>query len=127
MKPNMKVLGVTGVLLVAACTTTSDSSSSWSRSYVSHLDRVIEAAVDVLDDENYLVDVKKDGGRINAEPSRSAGGGRANLVVQIAEKNGRIRVDVQTRSGMDSTGRPGSTVEAQVLEFLHELDSKLKL
>jgi len=127
MKPNMRVLGVAGVLVVAACTTTDDSSSSWSRSYVSLRERVIEAAAEVLEDENYLVEVKEDSGRIDAEPSRSAGGGRAKLVVRIVEKNGRIRVDVQTRSGVDSTGRPGSSVEAQVLEFLHQLDLKLKL
>ena len=128
MKPEMRVLGVAGVLMVAACsTTTHDASSSWSRSYVALRDRVVEAAVEVLEDENYLVDVKKDGGRIDAQPSRSVGAGRTNLVVRIEEKNGRIRVDVQTRSGMDSTGRPGSSAEAQVLEFLHELDVRLKL
>jgi hypothetical protein len=127
MKPEVRVLGVACVLVVAACTTTDDSSSSWSRSYVSQLDRVIEAATEVLEEENYLVDVKKDGGRIDAEPSRSAGAGRANLVVRIEEKNGRIRVDVQSRSGMDPSGRPGSSAEAQVLEFLHQLDTRLKL
>jgi hypothetical protein len=128
MKPDMRVLGVAVVLVAAACATTShDASSSWSRSYVSHRERVVEAAVEVLEDENYLVDIKNDGARIDAEPSRSAGAGRTNLVVRIAEKNGRIRVDVQTRSGMNSTGRPGSSAEAQVLEFLHELDVRLKL
>ena len=127
MKPKTRFLGVAVALVAAACTTTDSSSSSWSRSYVSQLDRVIEAAVEVLEDENYLVDVREGAGRIEAEPSRSAGSGRANLVVRIAEKNGRIRVDVQTRSGADSTGRPGSSVEAQVLEFLHELDTRLKL
>ena len=127
MKPKQRVLSVVGVLLAVACTTTEDPSSSWSRSYVSQRDRVIEAAVEVLEEDNYLVDVKKDGGRINAEPPRSAAGGRAILVVHIADKNGRVRVDVQIRSGMDSAGRPGSSGTAQVLEFLHALDVELKL
>jgi len=127
MKPSMTMLGVAGVMMVAACTTTGDSSSSWSRSYLASRDRVIDAVVDVLEDEYYLVDVKRDAGRIDAEPTRQAGAGsRANLVVRVNERQGRIRVDVQTRSGVDSTGRPGSPVETQVLEFLHELDIKLK-
>ncbi len=123
----MKILGVVGVLVAAGCTTTIDSSGSWSRSYVSQRDRVIEAAVEALEDEDYLVDVEHGSGRIDAEPSRSSDGVRAILVVRIAEKGGRVRVDVQTRSGTDSTGRPGRSVEAQVLEFLHALDLKLKL
>jgi hypothetical protein len=128
MKAKMRVLGAAAVLVVTSCTTTAhDASSSWSRSYVALRDRVVEAVVEVLEDESYLVDVRNDGDRIDAEPSRSAGAGRTNLVVRIAEKNGRIRVDVQTRSGMNSTGRPGSSAEAQVLEFLHELDVRLKL
>jgi hypothetical protein len=127
MKSMMTILGVVGVLMVTGCTTTGDASGSWSRSYVSQRDRVIEAAVEVLEDENYVVDVNHDAGRIDASPSRSAGGGRATLVVRIVEKSGRVRVDVQTRSGAGSSGRPGSAVEAQVLEFLHALDLKLKL
>jgi hypothetical protein len=126
MKPIIRALVFAGLLVVVACTTTGDSSDSWSRSYLAQRDRVIEAVVEVLEDENYLVDVKKDGGRIEAEPSRSAGHGRANLVVSVEEKNGRIRVDVQSRAGVDSTGRQGSQVEAQILEFLHQLDLELK-
>jgi len=113
-------------LTVAACTTTGDSSSSWSRSYVAQKERVLDAVVEVLEDENYLVDVKDGGGRVDAEPSRAGGPGRAILVVRVEEKNGRIRVDVQSRVGVDSTGRPGTQVEGQVLEFLHELDLRLK-
>ena len=126
MKPKIRALCLAGLLVLPACTTTSDSSSSWSRSYLAQKDRVIEAAVEVLEDENYLVDVKNDGSRIDAEPSRSSGHGRAILVVRVAEKNARIRVDVQSRAGEDPSGRPGSQVEAQVLEFLHELDLRLK-
>jgi hypothetical protein len=127
MKSRKGILGVAAALVIAACTTTSDSSSSWSRSYVAQRERVIEAAIGVLEDENYLVDVKKDGNRIDAEPSRSSGPGRATLVVGIGEKNGRILVDVQTRAGSEPTGRLGSSAEKQVLEFLHALDVKLKL
>ena len=126
MKLNIRISGVAGVLVFAACTTTGDSSSSWSRSYLAQRDRVIDAVVEVLEDEGYLVDVKRDAGRIDAEPSRSGARGRANLVVRVEEKNGRIRVDVQSRAGVDSTGRQGSQVEAQILEFLHQLDLELK-
>ena len=126
MKPKIRALCVAGLLVLSACTTTSDSSSSWSRSYLAQKERVIEAAVEVLEDENYLVDVKNDGSRIDAEPSRSSGLGRATLVVRVAEKNARIRVDVQSRAGADPSGRPGSQAEAQILEFLHELDLRLK-
>ena len=127
MKSFRLALGAAAVVVIAACTTTGDASSSWSRSYLAQRDRVVEAVVEVLEDEHYLVDVKKDGGRIDAEPSRSSGQGRAILVVRVEEKNGRIRVDVQSRAGVDSSGRQGDQVEAQVLEFLHELDLRLRM
>jgi len=87
---------------------------------------VIDAVVDVLEDEHYLVDVNRASGRVNAEPSRTGASGRANLVVRVEPRKGRMAVDVQTRSVGQFSERAGNTTEAQVLEFLHELDLRLQ-
>jgi len=112
-------------LPLSACTSGGDSSSSWSRSYLAQRDRVIDAVVDVLEDEDYLVDLNRDAGRIDARPSRERTGRRTTLLVHVEEKKGRVRVDVQTRSQMDGDLSSGRLDEAPVLEFLHELDVRM--
>ena len=114
------------MLLLSACTSGADSSSSWSRTYLAPLDTVIDAVVDVLEDEHYLVDLNRDAGRIDAQPSREKTGRRVHLMVRVVEKKGRAQVDVQTRSQMDGDLRSGRLDEAPVLEFLHELDLRMQ-
>jgi hypothetical protein len=87
---------------------------------------VIDAAVDVLEDEDYLVDLNRDAGKIDAQPSREKTGRRVHLMVRVEEKKGRVLVDVQTRSQMDGNMRSGQLDEVPVLEFLHELDLRMQ-
>ena len=126
MRSSVRFLFLASSSILFACASTSDPSSSWSRSYLAQRDAVIDAVVEVLEDEHYLVEVDRESGRVAAEPSRAATGGRSNLVVRIQPRKGRMAVDVQTRSGPESSQRAGKPAEAQVLEFLHELDMKLQ-
>jgi predicted metal-dependent phosphotriesterase family hydrolase len=80
----------------------------------------------VLEDEHYLVDLNRVSGRIDAQPSREKTGRKVHLMVRVAEKKGRVQVDVQTGSHMDADLRSGRLDEAPVLEFLHELDLRMQ-
>jgi hypothetical protein len=126
MKAPHKILWLGSLLLFFACTTGGDSSSSWSRTYLAPLDAVIDAAVDVLEDEHYLVDLNRDAGRIDAQPSREKTGRRVHLMVRVVEKKGRVQVGVQTRSQMGGDMTVRRQDEAPVLEFLHELDLRMQ-
>ena len=125
MKPHCSVVWLGALFFFSACTSGGDSSSSWSRSYLAQRDRVIDAVVDVLEDEHYLVDLNRDSGRIDAQPSRAKTGRKVHLMVRVEEKKGRVQVNVQTRSQMDGDLRSGRLDEAPVLEFLHELDVRM--
>ena len=103
----MKIHRTLIVTMIAAvvpigCTTASDSSDSWSESYLAPYDRVFNAVVDVLEDRDYLVEASPETGKITAEPSRSSRGLSPELAVRVFEKAGRVRVDVQTRAGPTS-------------------------
>jgi hypothetical protein len=126
MKASHTILCLGTLLFLSACTSGGDSSSSWSRSYLASRDAVIDAVVDVLEDEDYLVDLNRDAGKIDAQPARGKTGRRVRLTVRVEEKKGRVRVDVQTRSQMDGDMRSGQLDEAPVLEFLHELDLRMQ-
>jgi len=126
MKAPHNILWLGALLVLSACTSGGDSSSSWSRSYLEPLDTVIDAVVDVLEDEHYLVDLNRDAGRIDARPSREKTGRRVHLMIRVVEKKGRVQVDVQTRSQMDGDLRSARLNEAPVLEFLHELDLRMQ-
>ena len=126
MKAPQIFLWLGAVLLLSACASGGDSSSSWSRTYLAPLDAVIDAAVDVLEDEHYLVDLNRDAGRIDAEPSREKTGRRVHLMVRVVEKKGRVQVGVQTRSQMGGDMTVRRQDEAPVLEFLHELDLRMQ-
>ncbi len=126
MKASHGLLLLGTLLFLSSCTSGRDSSSSWSRSYLASRDAVIDAVVDVLEDEDYLVDLNRDAGRIDAQPSREKTGRRVHLMVRVEEKKGRVQVDVQTRSQMDGNMRSGQLDEAPVLEFLHELDLRMQ-
>ncbi len=126
---SLKNLIVVAILMVAitGCTSSGTSSDSWSRSYLLPSDRVIDAVVDVLEDENYLVDIDRKAGRITAEPSRSRTQGGPILTVRVDQKkDGRVRVDVQTRSGTQGATTGSNRDQTAVLEFLHELDQRLR-
>ena len=66
MKVSRKTLSIGGLLFLTACATASDPASSWTRSYLATQDEVIDAVAEVLEDEDYLVDVDRPGGRILA-------------------------------------------------------------
>ena len=114
------------VVAAAACTTSSDSSDAWTRSYLAPRERVIEAVIDVLEGMDYMVDADRDKGRVTAEPSRSRSAASPTLVVHVEVKAGRVRVDVQTRSGASYSGVSSRASTAPVLEFFHELDLRLE-
>jgi hypothetical protein len=126
MKAPHTILWLGALLYLSACTSGGDSSSSWSRSYFAPRDKVIDAVVDVLEDEHYLVDLNRDAGRIDAQPSREKTGRKVHLMIRVVEKKGRVQVDVQTRSQMEGDLRSGRLDEAPVLEFLHELDLRIQ-
>ena len=126
MKAPLSFLLLGALLLLPACTSGGDSSSSWSRSYLAPRDKVIDAVVDVLENEDYLVDLNRKAGRIDAQPARGKTGRRVHLMVRVEEKKGRMQVDIQTRSQMDGDMRSGRLDEAPVLEFLHALDLRMQ-
>lgn len=109
------------------CASSSDSEGSWSRSYLLPRDRVMDAVIQVLEDEDYLVEGDRKSGRITAEPSRSRDRHGPVLTVRVDEKKGRISVDVQTSLGHDRTTTTSSQDQSAVLEFLLALDQKLRL
>jgi hypothetical protein len=119
-------LAVVSLILLASCTSGGDSSDGWSRTYFAPYEQVFEAVIAVLDDEGYVVDIKEDKGRVSAEPSQSSSGNLAAMVVQVTRKNDRIHVDVQTRSGATFSTLTARPKEEPILEFLHELDLRLK-
>lgn len=112
-------------LLFLACTTSGGGSDAWSRTYFAPRDKVIEVAIDVLEDEGYFVEADREKGRIVAEPPRSAGN-LAALVVNVRPRGNRILVDVLTRSQGSYSRMPSSSIESAVLEFFHELDLRLE-
>jgi len=117
-----------GALLVpsAACTSSGEASSSWSRSYLAPLDRVIDTATEVLEDQHYVVDLDRAAGRIEAQPSREKTGRRIHLVVRVEERKGRVWVDVQSRSQMDRDTMSQQLDQGPILEFFHELDLRMQ-
>ena len=102
------------------------STDAWSRTYFAPRDKVIDAVIDVLEKEGYLVDADREKGRVSAEPSRSSAGNLASLVVRVTQKNDRIHVDLQTRTGASFSTLASQPAESPVLEFFHELDLRLQ-
>jgi len=117
---------VPAVIFVASCTSSGGSSDDWSKTYFAPRDKVIDAVIDVLEDESYLVDADREKGRITAEPSRSKSGNLASLVVRVTQKNDRSRVDVQTRTGASYSTMTSNPQKSAVLQFFHELDLRLQ-
>ena len=115
------------VAAAVGCASTPDSTGSWSRSYLLPRDRVMDAVIEVLEDEDYLVEANRKSGRFTGEPSRSRDQQGPVLTVRVDEKKGRIRVDVQTSLGHDRTTTTSNRDQSAVLEFLHALDQKLRV
>lgn len=114
------------VALIAGCTSSGGSGDEWSRTYFAPREQVIDAAIEVLEKEGYLVDVEREKGRISAEPSRSSGADLVSLEVRVTRRDDRIRVDVQTRSGESLSTMTSKPADSPVLEFLYELDLRLQ-
>lgn len=113
------------VAALAACASSGGSSDAWSRTYVAPRETVVEAVIDVLEVEGYLVDADRGKGRISAEPARGARN-LVSLEVQVKVKGDRVLVDVQTRSGARFSSLPVKPAESPVLEFLHQLDLRMQ-
>ena len=126
--PSVLIVLTFGVVLLpsVACTSSGEAPGSWSRSYVAPRDRVIDTVVDVLGDQDYLVEVDREAGRIEAQPSREQGGRQTDLVVRVEERKDRVWVDVQSRSQMDRDLRSQHVEQGPILEFFHELDLRMQ-
>ena len=114
-----------GILTVVACTSTIPSDDSWVRTYLASRDRVIDAVVDVLEHEEYLVEPDRKAGLVHAESSRRRSGQGLVLEVRIREKGDRIHVDVQARWGVAESAAAVDRMDAPIREFFHELDVRL--
>ena len=120
------VFVLVGLTIVAACASSGGSGDDWSRTYFAPHDLVIDAAIEVLEEEGYLVEADREKGRISAEPSRSSGANLVSLEVRVTRKDDRIRVDVQTRSGASFSTATSKPNESPVLEFLYQLDLRMQ-
>jgi hypothetical protein len=114
------------ITIPAACTSSTDTTGSWSRSYLVPEDTVFSSVVEVLEDEGYFVEADRDAGRIVAEPSAAGGARTPILVVRVVPKKGRILVDVQTRGGAEQGLAMSQRTDAAILEILHALDRRLQ-
>ena len=114
------------VFFLGGCATSGGTSDTWSRTYFAPRDEVIDAVIDVLEDEGYLVEADREKGRISAEPARGGGGNPVSLAVRVTRKNDRYRVDVQTRAGASFSTVTSKPAESPILEFFHELDLRLQ-
>lgn len=120
------ILAAVGVCALAGCASSTDSSDSWSRSYLAPIDRVFGAVTDVLEDDGYLVEVDRSKDQITADPPRNSRGLSPSLAVKVVEKSGRVLVDVQTRAGSNDSVTRGSQVNISIVEFFHELELRLQ-
>lgn len=121
-------LSFSAVFLIglAGCASSTDSADSWSESYFASVDRVFDAVIDVLEDDDYLIDEDRTTGRITAEPSRNSRGLSPSLAIKVVAKEERVLVDVQTRAGINDSVTRGSQIEVRIVEFFHELDLRLQ-
>ena len=120
------VFVLVGLTIIAACASSGGSEDDWSRTYFAPREQVIDAAIEVLEEEGYLVVADREKGRISAEPSRSSGANLVSLEVRVTRKDDRIRVDVQTRSGASFSTATSKPRESPVLEFLYQLDLRMQ-
>lgn len=120
------VFVLVGLTIIAACASSGGSGDDWSRTYFAPRDLVIDATIEVLEEEGYLVEADREKGRISAEPSRSSGANLVSLEVRVTRKDDRIRVDVQTRSGASFSTATSKPNESPVLEFLYQLDLRMQ-
>jgi hypothetical protein len=126
MRTFSKLLCAAIITIPASCASSTDTTGSWTRSYLVPEDTVFSAAVEVLEDEGFFVEADRDAGRIVAEPSTATGTRTPILVIRVVPKNGRILVDVQTRGGAEQGLAMSQRTDAAVLEILHALDRRLQ-
>lgn len=115
------LLGV-AVITAAACISSNPSDESWARTYLASRDRVIDAVLDVLEDEEYLVELDREAGRVRAESSRRGSVRGLVLEVRIREKGDRVHVDVQARWNEADLSVAAGRMDAPIREFFHDLD-----
>jgi hypothetical protein len=113
------------IAVAAACGTAGGRTDQWSRSYLAPPDTVFDNAVEVLEDEGYLVEADRGAGRLVAEPP-AAHRGRQVLVLQIEAKGEQVVVDVQVRPGEDPGPMVSQRTDAVVAELLYELDRRMQ-
>lgn len=119
---SLAVLLITGA---AACGSAGGRTDAWSRSYLAPLDTVFDNAVEVLEDEGYLVEADRGAGRLAAEPP-AARRGQPVLVLRIEAKGEQVVVDVQVRPGDDPGPMVSQRTDAVVSELLYALDRRMQ-
>jgi hypothetical protein len=121
-------LVIAAVSVVASCTAGSGVAvDDWSRSYRAGFDRVFEAVLDTLEESEYYLDtVDKESGRVRAESSARRRDLEVTLIVDVEEREGRVRVDVMARSSGGDQPEASGRMSGVVREFLSGLDSRLE-
>lgn len=97
----------------------------WSRTYLQPYDRVFEAVLDALEASGFYLDtVDEERGRVRAEPSTERDD-RVTLVVEVALRGDRVRVDALAQSPELADGFGSTLAGAAVRDFLRDLDARL--
>jgi hypothetical protein len=97
----------------------------WSRTYLQPYDRVFEAVLDALEASGFYLDtVDEERGRVRAEPSTERDD-RVTLVVEVALRGDRVRVDALAQSPELADGFGSGLAAAAVRDFLRDLDARL--
>lgn len=118
-------LAVLLIAVAAACGSTGGRTDQWSRSYLAPRDTVFDNAVEVLEDEGYLVEADRGAGRLVAEPP-AANRGQPVFVLRIVAKGERVVVDVQARPDEDRGPMVSQRTDAVVAELLYALDRRMQ-
>ncbi len=111
--------------VAAACGSAGGRTDAWSRSYLAPPDTVFENAVEVLEEEGYLVEADRGAFKLSAEPP-AARRGQPVLVLRIEAKGERVVVDVQARPDEDGGPMVSQRTDAVVAELLYALDRRMQ-
>ena len=97
----------------------------WSRNYLQPYDRVFEAVLDALEASGFSLDtVDEERGRVRAAPSAERDD-RVTLVVEVALRGERVRVDALAQSPELADGFGSNLATAAVRDFFRDLDARL--
>jgi len=115
------------VAVVSGCTLSGGGSDGWSRTYTRSFDRVWQATLSTLAEEDYLVEVEdRERGRLVAASSARRRDREILLEIRVKETTESVRVDVQARPGPVDGPVNLKQMENTVLPFLLALDQELR-